>query len=1153
MNSEINLKDPKWDSLKAIFFIGIVVVAGMFAVSKSSLRDAILPGMVDPLNSVGMSVDIYSVPGTQKVEKDIYGVALAKYWDEIGPWGDNDIENALEELDLNSIRNVGGLVKYQRVWLSDEQVAELLTEDEQMALLPGNEVRGFGYIIADRISEEAAGNEGEVAEITEPKPKYDNLSYLEGYQNSYPHNFIHDIVSIANVSDATVSYTININYGTPEEAAQQVAFLIDQGVNLKYVEMGNEVYSKGNKYYINGNPLITAPISVASYIEDANEFRSAIAAVAPNVKFALVAAPKKGFEEAAEGFDSDGDFNTQWNIALNEAMNANGYDTYIMHFYHGFFTCSDIFTSMQRDDIFNCSKGELDDFDNPSPLPNLATAMPPIYDYYHDTFSDKNMIITEWNINQDSTRTNSTLANSILHAAFTGQFLNLINDANFRHGNFIKLASYHTFATDGGNAMISKRTTSNNEALTEPEDIGNFVRRTPYFAMKSMKNIFKNDYTPAQYNVNFTEDAEEFGQDIFFYTYKSPSGNIAIFVSNLSNKTLRFSEISLDGQNVDLYNSASYIEYIDGNNNYYSLGTTEFEKNPGLDANVVEERFKRTSNLYIPAYGVGTVYITPKYAQEASSDNPSPDNNQIYTSEIITYATTNAGTNLMFEFSKPEDAQNPLPVVVALHGGAFGPGGLNVLDGYISDFTGAGYATVEASYRSLSEGTFPAQVQDIKGLIRYLRANSATLGIDPNKIAVLGTSSGGMIMNTVGFSADEPSLEGTTGGNTGFSSRPNAIINLFGSVDPANPFNLKESIVTIFKEYAGCESNDPCTGINIAVAANYADAGDPPILTLHGEEDDSVYIENSYAIHQIFNEQNIQNALITLPGVGHDKEAVLDQEMEAIIDFLDTTLYESDSFDFDDYQIEFSENDEYEILGPGLDNWTMCINGNEKHNKYNSLYEGAPLPITLKVHSYPEGEVVYQVNDLTNHNTILNNHLIHGQEYTLQFIGVDGQDMETNWEVSTVLTIINTPPPPSCGPGDDDAGFIPSSDIIDEDTGGDNNQCGFIANIIGVCKTDTKIDTTDPKVSITSPLNGSIVSGNVNIVVSVQDNINVRKVYWYLDDKQMDGVEVNSKYQNISFNLNANNLSAGAHSIYALVEDSSGNTSTSKTIRIKTN
>lgn len=617
MKFKVDFKDPKWDSLKAIFFIGVVVVTGMFAISKSSLRDAILPGMVDPLNSVEIDISLNSIPGTQKVESDIYGVALAKYWDEIGPWGNSDIEEALEELDLNSIRNVGGLVKYQRVWLTDEQVAALLTEEEQSALLPGNEVRGFGYIIADREAEEAVGNEGEVAEITEPKQKYDNLSYLEGYQNTYPRNFIHDIVDIANVSEATASYTVNINYGTPEEAAQQVAFLIDQGVDLKYVEMGNEVYAKGNKYYINGNPLITAPISVESYIEDANEFRSAISSVAPGVKFALVAAPKKGFEEATEGFDSDGDFNTQWNIALNEAMEDNGYDTYIMHFYHGFFTCDDVFTTMQRDNIFECSKIELQNFNNPTPLPDLATAMPPIYDYFHNTFPDKDMIITEWNINQDPTRTNSTLANSILHAAFTGQFLNLINDANFRHGNFIKLASYHTLATDGGNAMINNRNVGNNETLSEPEDIGNIVRRTPYFAMKSMKNIFKNNYVPVQFNLNFTEDLEEFWQDIFFYTYKSPSGNIAIFVSNLSDKTLRFSEISLDGKSVDIYNSPAYIEYIDGNNNYYSLGSTEFSKNPGLQANVIEERFKRTSNLYIPAYGVGTIYITPKYPEEA--------------------------------------------------------------------------------------------------------------------------------------------------------------------------------------------------------------------------------------------------------------------------------------------------------------------------------------------------------------------------------------------------------------------------------------------------------------------------------------------------------------------------------------------------------
>jgi hypothetical protein len=67
------------------------------------------------------------------------------------------------------------------------------------------------------------------------------------------------------------------------------------------------------------------------------------------------------------------------------------------------------------------------------------------------------MWLTEWNINQDPNRTDSKFANSVLHAALTQQFLNILNTANATYGNFIKHATYHTFATDGGNAMVNKQ------------------------------------------------------------------------------------------------------------------------------------------------------------------------------------------------------------------------------------------------------------------------------------------------------------------------------------------------------------------------------------------------------------------------------------------------------------------------------------------------------------------------------------------------------------------------------------------------------------------------------------------------------------------------------------------------------------------------
>ena len=590
------------------FFLGIIIlvlfVLALFFIKKAEYTKPI----VQNTKILNLNISIESTE-SMPVEKNIYGANLAKYWDEIGPWGDEDIKTLLTELSLNSIRNVGGLVHYQRVWLSDDQVEKLLTPEEKINLLPNNEVRGFGYIISDR---EKTGEEKEVQEITSPKSKYGGLSYLEGYQNKLPRNFIRDIVDISKVSNSSISYTINMKNGTPDEILEQISFLIDSGVNIEYVEMGNEMYSKGNDYYQSGDPKIQAQLAVSRYLDGAEEFRSKIKNVYPEIKFAVTSAPKKGFEETADGFDSDYSFNSQWNIALNEEMQERNYDTYVMHFYHGFFGCNDIYKTMDKNSIFECSVKELRTIDNESISNNLDTSIPVILEYYRKTFENKDMIVTEWNINQDNSKTGGALANSILHAAFVGDFINLLNKENSEHGNFIKLANYHTLSTSGGNAMINKRHVLNNTKNNEPEDVGNFVRRTPYFSFRSIRDVFKSNYVPAKITIRNLSQSDSLLEDIRMYPYINSKGQIAIYIVNLSYKDVDFESIKINEKYIDLEKSTGKIDYIYGEDPSYSKGYTEFSSKPQTEIQELNKNLDRISGQIIPAQGTGTIYINPE-------------------------------------------------------------------------------------------------------------------------------------------------------------------------------------------------------------------------------------------------------------------------------------------------------------------------------------------------------------------------------------------------------------------------------------------------------------------------------------------------------------------------------------------------------------
>jgi len=883
----------EYDSVKAILLAVFIVLCGVFIITTGGVRWNILPGLVNFDDSAEISITLSSIAGAQPVESGIYGTGTAKFLDEVGtiPSWQDDITESLEELSPTVLRfPAGGLVKYSHVWT--DHMNQPLSAEETTALVNGNEIRGNGWILEDRIEEEEAGNDGELAEITAPKPKYGNLSYLEGFQNLLSRNFIHDFVDITEQTNSDALFVVNINYGTPAEAAQQIEFLINQGVTIRGVEMGNEVYSKANKYFMAGSPSVQAPIGVTNYLNDADEFRTAIEAVAPGLSYAVVSAPKKGIEETVDGFDGDTDYNGYWNTALATQMGSHGYTNYIMHFYAPFTPCIDEVATGIKSVIFECGKNEMKTFRKLAVQNSEEIVFPATLDWYASKFPGKNMWLTEWNINQDQEKTASKFANSVLHGIFTQDMMTMMNDANVRHDNFIKFSIYHTLATDGGNALLNKRRVGN-VASTEPEDIGGFVRRTPYFAMKSMKDIYRSSAIPMETTFTINDPSVD-TEEISIHAYKKNNGDIIFSVTNTTEKTLRIGNFVVDGQMVNLDDSSGSIEFLEGASNAASRGETEFAVTPDEEANMLEDQYSQISDLLIPGFGVGTFSVSPEYiAVEEITNNdiiPSPDNNVVFSSQNITYATTPAGTNLDFDLSKPSGAQNPLPLIFFLHGGAFEEGGLDTIDDFVNDFTGSGYATAEVEYRGTDEGLFPAQVRDINGAVRYVRAHANELGIDPNKIAIAGSSSGAMLISMIGASSEVAEYEGTTGGNTGFSSKPNAVIDLFGSLDPDDVFGgMPGGIVATFLSLFGCANEATCDEANDAVAANYVDSNDPPFLIIHGTADAGY--QNSVKLQGIFTDAGIDSTFISAPGIGHDKNAILTLHAGDIVSFLDDKLY----------------------------------------------------------------------------------------------------------------------------------------------------------------------------------------------------------------------------------------------------------------------
>lgn len=138
-------------------------------------------------------------------------------------------------------------------------------------------------------------------------------------------------------------------------------------------------------------------------------------------------------------------------------------------------------------------------------------------------------------------------------------------------------------------------------------------------------------------------------------------------------------------------------------------------------------------------------------------------------------------------------APQPYPVVVWIHGGGWS-GGDKFPAGNAALLMQHGFAVASINYRLTSQGgqygafpvIFPAQINDVKGAIRWLRANAATYNLDPARFAAWGSSAGGHLAALAGTSGGVAALEGNIGGNLAFSSAVQAVGDYFGPTDLLN-------------------------------------------------------------------------------------------------------------------------------------------------------------------------------------------------------------------------------------------------------------------------------------------------------------------------------------------------------------------------------
>ncbi|MEN5362717.1 alpha/beta hydrolase [Brevundimonas intermedia] len=273
---------------------------------------------------------------------------------------------------------------------------------------------------------------------------------------------------------------------------------------------------------------------------------------------------------------------------------------------------------------------------------------------------------------------------------------------------------------------------------------------------------------------------------------------------------------------------------------------------------------------------------------------------------------------------QPAGATTKRPLVVFIHGGGWIGGDSHVngafvdFPGLLSDIAARGYVVASIDYRLSGEAAWPAQGQDVKAAIRYLRLNADRFGIDPDRVAAWGASAGGHLSaiaaTTCGVAGLEPRREVGPGPaaadpvtREGTNDCIQASVSWFGVFDISTIRAQSRAVGALSRETAAApewrlldcfDADCPADRMRSASPMNHVGPATPPMLLIVGDADRVVPHAQTLQMDQALTRAGTPHQTHVIKGVGHDflgetpeaTEAANHEAVALTVAFLDRVL-----------------------------------------------------------------------------------------------------------------------------------------------------------------------------------------------------------------------------------------------------------------------
>ncbi len=216
------------------------------------------------------------------------------------------------------------------------------------------------------------------------------------------------------------------------------------------------------------------------------------------------------------------------------------------------------------------------------------------------------------------------------------------------------------------------------------------------------------------------------------------------------------------------------------------------------------------------------------------------------------------------------------PLILWIHGGAFRMGSKEGIefDPVPLEYVDQGYAVASLEYRLSQHALFPAQIEDCKAAVRWLRAHAADYRLDPSRFAAWGPSAGGYLAAMLGTAGHVAEFE--VGAHRAVSSRVQCVVDYFGPTDflQMDDQRLPDGMVHDLadspeSQLVGGPIQENRDKVARANPITYVTRDVPPFLVVHGNRDPLVPYGQSLLLVAALQKVGADVTFHTVEGAGH--------------------------------------------------------------------------------------------------------------------------------------------------------------------------------------------------------------------------------------------------------------------------------------------